>query len=81
MTFDEWIKLGMLKEWISPPMCATHDGVPMTAEETEEAWEGGDPCVHVLRLYESAEQRQDAEETYRSNYGPMLDERRRPYDD
>lgn len=82
MTFDEWIKLGLANDWISPPMCETHDGIPMTQEELDESWEGGDPCVHVLRLYESSAQKTDAETTYRDSVGGvMLEQRRKPYAD
>lgn len=53
MTFDEWVRLGFDNGWVSPPVCGTHDGTPMTDEEAED----GDACVHVLRLYESVEQK------------------------
>lgn len=56
MTFDEWLKIGMDRDWVGPPICSTHDGIPMTDEEFEEFHEG-DPCISVLRLYESDEHR------------------------
>lgn len=60
--FDEWIVYGMEKGWCSPPLCETHDGLPMTQEE-ERGWEeGGDPCIHAIRLYESPEDKAEAEE-------------------
>jgi hypothetical protein len=61
MTFDEWIRYGLKKKWCSVPLCETHDGLPMTKEE-QEAWdEGGDPCVHVIKLYSSPEEKEEAE--------------------
>lgn len=55
MDFDQWLKLGFDNGWIGPPVCYTHDGVPMTHDEEAEFDEGSDPCLHVLRLYEDNE--------------------------
>ena len=55
MDFDEWKQLGYDNKWIGPAVCSTHDGIPMSNEEDQEFIEGNDPCVHVLRLYESEE--------------------------
>ncbi len=49
--FDEWIRVGMEQGWCGPPLCATHDGTPTSAGEDEQFDEGGDPCLHVIRLY------------------------------
>lgn len=51
MTFDEWLDVGRKKGWISPGVCATHDGLPMTDEEMAEFDEGGDPCLPALRVW------------------------------
>jgi len=51
MDVQEWLMFGYDQGWCSPPVCATHDGVPMSEDE----YEMGEPCVHVLRLYEDAE--------------------------
>lgn len=61
MTFEEWLKTGRDNKWISSPVCSTHDGIPMTETENAEWEEGGDPCAHVLRLYESPEDCDSAE--------------------
>lgn len=50
--FDEWLGVGRENGWVSLPVCSTHDIVPLTELEASEFDEGGDPCVHVLRLYE-----------------------------
>ena len=50
--FDEWLKFGYDKGWISDVFCNTHDGGPMTDEE-EKQWEDGqDPCMFVVRVNE-----------------------------
>lgn len=61
MTFDEWLVIGREHGYCSMPACNTHDGVPQTPAELAEWDDGGDPCVHVIRLYESPEQMAEAE--------------------
>ena len=63
MNFDQWLKFGIEQGWISPSICYTHDGVPTTKFE-DENWEELDPCVHILRLYESAEVKAEVEENF-----------------
>ena len=61
MDFDTWMKIGYDAGWASPPVCYSHDGVPLTAGEVEELDVGEDPCIHVVRLYESADQKKGCE--------------------
>jgi len=61
MDFETWAKIGYDAGWCSPPVCFTHDGIPMTASEDEDMTEGNDPCVHIVRLYESADQKKGCE--------------------
>lgn len=61
MTFNEWIQIGEKAGWIGPPVCAIHDGLPVTADEDEALFEGDEPCVHVARLYESDDVRDAVE--------------------
>lgn len=61
MTFDEWLAIGREHGYCSMPACNTHDGVPQTPAELAEWDDGGDPCVHVIRLYESPQQMAEAE--------------------
>jgi hypothetical protein len=68
MDFDTWVKVGYDAGWCSPPVCFTHDGVPMTASEDEQMTEGDEPCVHVVRLYESADQKKGCE----ANHPPAV---------
>jgi hypothetical protein len=64
MSFHDWIKAGLENGWCGPPVCSTHDGIPYSHEE-EEAWnEGDDPCAHVIRLYEDAQQKASVEKTH-----------------
>jgi len=53
--FEEWLRQGFEAGFCSPPVCSMHDGTPMTEEEAED--EDDDPCLHILRLYESPEQK------------------------
>ena len=55
MTPDEWLRIGVQNGWCSPPVCATHDGVPSTEKEDTDFDEGDDPCVFVIRVYEDDE--------------------------
>jgi hypothetical protein len=64
MTFNEWIAQGIKAGWIGPAVCYTHDGLPLSESEDEEFQEG-DPCIHILRLYEDADHK-EAVETYHS---------------
>ena len=57
--FEDWIAYGIKQGWCGPPVCYTHDGLPMADEEHEEFDEGHDPCLHIIRMYES-EQQKDA---------------------
>jgi hypothetical protein len=55
--FNEWLAYGMSMNWAGPPVCETHDGTPTTIDEDDIFEEGGDPCLHIIRLYDSKEQR------------------------
>jgi len=50
-SFDQWITFGIEKGWCGPPVCETHDGVPMSPDEELEFDEGSDPCLHIVRLF------------------------------
>lgn len=64
MTFEEWMKHGIEQGWCGAPVCSTHDGVPTTADE-DKAWEQGDDlCIHVVRMYASAEEKRSVEENH-----------------
>lgn len=52
MEYEEWLEYGWQQGWVSPPVCYTHDGLPMTNDEDEEFGEGYDPCVYIIRVYE-----------------------------
>jgi hypothetical protein len=56
MDFDEWVRFGFDQGWVGPAVCQTHDGIPMSEAESDE-FNFGDPCIHILRLYEDAEQK------------------------
>lgn len=54
MTQAEWLELGLKQGWCGPALCFTHDGVPTSLEE-DELFEQYDPCIHIVRLYETPE--------------------------
>ena len=64
MTFEEWLRIGFENSWCGPVVCSTHDGIPMTADEDGEFIGGFDPCVSVVRIYESPEQRAHVEDAH-----------------
>ena len=61
MDFNSWLAIGREHGFCSPPVCSTHDGIPMSIYETQLWDDGDDPCVHVLRLYESPEMMNEVE--------------------
>jgi len=72
MEFHEWMKIGIENGWCGPPVCYTHDGFPMSESESEE-FDEGDPCVHMIRLYEDEEHKKAVESDHspsewRNNY-------------
>ena len=59
--FQEWLDYGYKQGWCLPTVvCQTHDGVPMTANEEEEFNDGSDPCIHVVRFFDSEADLKDA---------------------
>ena len=64
LTFEEWVSYGIEKGWCGPPVCYTHDGLPMSEQEDTEFGEGQDPCIHVVRMYEDIETKQSIEENH-----------------
>jgi hypothetical protein len=49
--FIDWLAQGIEKGWVTRPFCNTHDGDPYMTDEEEQEWEdGGDPCMHVVKL-------------------------------
>lgn len=55
--FNEWMKFGIENGWCGPPVCYVHDGLPLSIEEETELYES-DPCIHIVRMYESPEMAQ-----------------------
>jgi hypothetical protein len=63
LTFDDWLKAGIQHNFIGAPVCYTHDGLP-TSEDEDEEFSEGDPCIHILRLYESPEKKTAIEDNH-----------------
>jgi hypothetical protein len=49
--FGEWLTYGIAQGWCSDLVCETHDGMPLTDEESEEFEDGGDPCIPAFRVW------------------------------
>jgi hypothetical protein len=64
MDSDRWLVYGIEQGFCGPAVCTTHDGIPYTSEEDEVWGEGGDPCVHMMRPYTDAAQKQEVEENH-----------------
>lgn len=63
--FSEWIKIGLDNGWCGPPVCYTHDGIPLSLEEETEMYEQDmDICVHIVRMYDSKEQQEEVTENH-----------------
>lgn len=61
--FDEWMAYGIEKGWCGPPVCYTHDGLPLSMQEDDEFMES-DPCIHIIRMYEDAETKEQIEDNH-----------------
>ena len=59
--FDELMSYGIKKGWCGPPVCHTHDGLPMSEQEDIEFGEGQDPCIHVVRMYDDIDMKKEIE--------------------
>ena len=73
LEFTQWLEIGVRNGFVSPPVCYTHDGVPTTLTEDTEFEEGSDPCLHIMRCYESPDQKESVElnfspAVWRNNY-------------
>lgn len=66
-TQDQWIELGIKMGWSGPPVCISHDGLPMSLEE-EENEELDDICIVIMRPYEDEYHKVAVEE----NHSPSL---------
>jgi hypothetical protein len=65
MDFDAWILYGQQNNWCSTIVCDTHTGAPLSEAESEEFSDGFDPCVLIVRLYESPKEREEVLESRR----------------
>ncbi len=61
MDFEEWLNYGIEQGWCGPTICYTHDGLPMTEGEDSAFSEGDDPCMHIVRLYEDEQVKNEVE--------------------
>ena len=62
--YADWLKHGMDMGWVGPEVYVSHDGIPTSEEEDARVEEGGDPCLWVIRVYESPEHRKNVEDNH-----------------
>lgn len=63
LKFEDWMAYGITKGWCGPPVCYTHDGLPMTEEEfSTDDLDGF--CIHIVRMYEDGEMKKEIEENH-----------------
>ncbi|NBT76274.1 MAG: hypothetical protein EBT15_09975 [Betaproteobacteria bacterium] len=62
MTFGEWLEIGERNGFCTGVHCYFHDTLPLTASEDEEIDDGGDPCIHVIRVIDDPVLRQQIKE-------------------
>ena len=72
LSFDEWMSYGIQHGFSGPPVCYTHDGLPMTEEESISD-DLDTYCIHIVRMYEDDLMKKSVEEnhspsTWRNNY-------------
>jgi hypothetical protein len=67
-SFDEWLQEGLSNGFCGPAVCYPHDGLPMTEEEDTQFFEGEDPCIHIIRLYEDLDVKAGVE----ANHSPSV---------
>lgn len=64
LDYQEWMAYGIEKGWCGPPVCYTHDGLPMSEQEMQEFDEGQDPCIHIVRMYEDVGMKKEIEDNH-----------------
>lgn len=64
MGIHEWLEYGWKKGYCGPPVCYSHDGIPMADYEDEYFAEGDDPCLFLVRLYEDDDHREAVEDNH-----------------
>lgn len=60
LTAEAWIEYGMRNGWCGPPVCFSHDGIPLTEEEELDE----DACATIVRLYDDAMMRDEVEQNH-----------------
>lgn len=59
-SFDEWMTYGISKGWCGPPVCYTHDGLPVSESE----YDLEDQCLHIVRMYDDEATKEQVEENH-----------------
>lgn len=52
---SEWLRAGIANGWCSPVYCDTHEHPFLADSEWTARQAGDDPCIHSVRVFDSAE--------------------------
>ena len=61
LTLEQWLEIGLKAGYTSPPVCMLHEGLPTSITEDAELLDGTNPCIYLMRLYESEEHKEAVE--------------------
>lgn len=61
LTLEQWLEIGLKAGYTSPPVCMLHEGLPTSITEDAELLDGTNPCIYLMRLYESSEHKEAVE--------------------
>ena len=61
LTLEQWLEIGLKAGYTSPPVCMVHEGLPTSITEDAELLDGTNPCIYLMRLYESSEHKEAVE--------------------
>jgi hypothetical protein len=58
LSLAEWLTYGRGKGWISPIVCETHNGLPISPDEAQQFDNQDDPCIFAIRFYTDPNQQE-----------------------
>jgi hypothetical protein len=62
VSFEEWVRIGIENNYSGPPVCYTHDALPMSDAEGRQWLENPDICLLVMRVYDDDIQARQVQE-------------------
>ena len=59
-----WLQIGMDNGFISNVVCELHDGTPISKQEDDDFELNLEPCLNIVRIYESKEHKKQIEANF-----------------